>query len=134
MYKDICPVEKLRVLCLNDWKNFGARTIESFERLAIAYKTLQNNIGEMKAVEKVYKEKKVQKMVNQRISKSGQLKARMPKSTARVKAGKKKVAHLKIWQDCVKEAGIQMGEAGLPKKGTPFYEECKRLMNEKMIQ
>ena len=134
MYKDICPVEKPRVLCLDDWKKFGARTIESFERLEIANKTLQKNIGEMKAVEKVYKEKKIQKMVKQRNLKSGQSKARMPKSTARVKAGKKKIAHLKIWQDCVKEVGIQMGKAGLPKKGTPFYEECKRLMNEKMTQ
>ena len=73
-------------------------------------------------------------MVQQRNLKSGQSKARMPKSTARVKAGKKKVAHLKVWQDCVKEVGIRMGIAGLPKKGTSFYEECKRLQNEKMIQ
>ena len=132
MYKDICPVEKPRVLCLDDWKKFGVRTIESFERLENAYKTLQNNIEEMKAVEKVYKNPKIQKMVKQACLNGSQSKIKMPKSDARVKAGKKKAAHLKIWKDCVKAVSMQTGTAGIPKKGTPFYEECKRLMKEKL--
>ena len=51
---------------------------------------------------------------------------------ARVEAGKKKYAYLKDWLDCVKTVGNELGLSGVPKKGTKFYEACKRLMNEKI--
>ena len=51
---------------------------------------------------------------------------------ARVEAGKKKYAYLEDWLDCGKTVGNELGLSGVPRKGTKFYEACKRLMNEKI--
>ena len=167
----------IRNLCLHaQWpksltigKNFGACTVESLEELELAYNRLQSNEAKMKALEKVYNHKELQKMVQEESLNTSQSKFVKPKSASsvkggrgdvfkelwkdclklarkiynkekrkkqkwksagRVNAGKKKVAYLKHWHECVKAASENLACAGVPKKGTEFYAECKRLMND----
>ena len=61
-----------------------------------------------------------------------QLKKTKLKSEARKTAGKKKAESLKSWHAAMKAARQRLGIEGnsLPKKGTPYHEERKRIQQE----
>ena len=139
-YKDMneepCSLEKPRVLCLDNWRTFGARTVNSFRNSECAYEQLQDNMKKLKAVEEVYKKnlKTIGKKLRLEKASSNIAESKIInlKSIKRAQAGKKKWTSLRQWLDCVKVARKNLGAScGIPKKGTPFYEECKRLMKEK---
>jgi len=77
-------------------------------------------MNKLEAVEKLYDKTKTKKML------------RPIKSHRRAKNGYKHSANLKPWQACMKAARENLGIVGymLPKKGTAYYDECKRLMRE----
>ena len=132
MYEDSGLVERPRVKCLNAWREFRLRTVESFLMIERADKTLRKNMNKLKAVEKVYLKSRRKVRLQQACSNTAQSKIKKPKSDLRAVAGKKKHALFKQWHDCVKAASKNLGVAGLPRKGTEFYGECKRLMEEKL--
>ena len=120
MYEDSGLVERPRVKWLNAWREFRLRTVESFLMIERADKTLRKNMNKLEAVEKLYDKTKTKKML------------RPIKSHRRAKNGYKHSANLKPWQACMKAARENLGIVGymLPKKGTAYYDECKRLMRE----
>ena len=137
-YKDMneepCSLEKPRVLCLDNWRTFGARTVNSFRNSECAYEQLQDNMKKLKAVEEVYKKnlKTIKKKLKLEKASSNIAELKNVKSIKRAEAGKKKWKSLRQWHDCVTVARKNLDSScGIPKKGTPFYEECKRLMKEK---
>ena len=55
------------------------------------------------------------------------------KSEAYKKASQKKAESLQSWHGAMKTARQRLGIKGniLPKKGTPYYDECKRIQQER---
>ena len=89
---------------LNDWKNFAARTVESFQRLELVYNTLQITTEKMGAVKNVSNDKDIEKMVKQECLNTCQAMKRCRKKVVLVKEGTKKIAKYEIWKDCQKAA------------------------------
>ena len=89
-----------------------------------------NNMKKMPCVKEVYSTKRAPKIIYQTYLKQCESEEVKAKSKARSKAGKKKSASLSLWHNCMRTARQNLGIVGkaLPKKDTPYYHECKRLM------
>jgi len=130
-YKRMCNTTELvnstRKAYFEDWERIGPHVLQIFTKLEDAYKTVENNMSKLQTVKHVYGQMETQEMLRAKCSKI--IKA---KNAARSKAGKEKSHVLHRWHVSLKAARNKLGITGntFPKKGTPLYTECKRLMAE----
>ena len=125
--------KRARLTYSDDWKRVGAIAKENVVKLQDAYSIMLNLRNQLITVEKLYGAEKIQKLFQAEYLKIGQSRQVKIKNSARSKAGRKKSAHLNMWHNCMKAARKNLGIVGkaMPKKDTPYYNECKRLMLEK---
>ena len=123
----------LRLAYLDDWKRLGKCALETFGKMETAHKTMENNMKKLKSVEELYGKKKTKRMVRAARRFPDRSTIVKAKSDARVRASKEKSQALHRWHVCMKTARKNLEIPGntFPKKGTPLYLECTRLMAEK---
>ena len=119
---------RTRLTYSDDWKRVAAIAKESLAKLQDAYSIILNNKNKFLSLEGHYGMEETQKMFQKEYLKSVKV-----KNIARSKASRKKSASLNMWHSCIKDARKNLNLVGksVLKKDTAYYNECKRLMQEK---
>ena len=138
-YKNMCKesheLKPQKLPFLDDWKTLGHHAVESFKKLEDVYASVQNHMDKLESVEKLYEKRRTKKMIQgSQCSANAQKKHTLKvKSDARSKSGREKKGPLLKWHKCMNSARASLGIncAKFPKKGTPLYDEAKRLMDSK---